>query len=135
MLFGASIYLVGGERGDAARGALLKRRLLWLAAIALIHGLGFWYGDVLLLYAWAGLFVSLMRSMPARRLIGLGLGLTLLLASLQAGMTLFAAHGPEAVTREFGQSQFSADMVRQSIAAYRSGWAGAMGQNLSLIHI
>ncbi len=130
MLFGASIYLVGGERGDAARGALLKRRLLWLAAIALIHGLGFWYGDVLLLYAWAGLFVSLMRSMPARRLIGLGLGLTLLLASLQAGMTLFAAHGPEAVTREFGQSQFTADMVRQSIAAYRSGWAGAMGQNL-----
>jgi len=131
LLFGASIYLVGGEQGDAARGALLKRRLLGLAAIALIHGLGFWYGDVLLLYAWAGLFVSLMRSMPARRLIGLGLGLTLLLASLQAGTALFAAHGPEAFTREFSRSQFSTDMVRQSIAAYRSGWAGAMGQNLT----
>ena len=36
MLFGASIYLVGGERGDAARGKLLRRRLFWLAVIALI---------------------------------------------------------------------------------------------------
>lgn len=131
MLFGASIYLVGGETGDSARGALLRRRLLWLAAMALIHGLAFWYGDVLLLYAWAGLFVSLMRSLPARRLIALGLGLTLLLATLQAGLALFAAHGPAALTGEFGRSQFTPEMVRQTIQAYRSGWAGAMGQNLT----
>ena len=125
MLFGASIYLVGGETGDSARGALLRRRLLWLAAMALIHGLAFWYGDVLLLYAWAGLFVSLMRSLPARRLIALGLGLTLLLATLQAGLALFAAHGPAALTGEFARSQFTPEMVRQTIQAYRSGWAGA----------
>ena len=61
MLFGASIFLVGGERGDPARGRLLRRRLFWLAIIALIHGLAFWYGDVLLLYAWSALFVMLMR--------------------------------------------------------------------------
>ena len=61
MLFGASIYLVGGERDDAARGKLLRRRLFWLAVIALIHGLAFWYGDVLLLYAWSGLFVKEVR--------------------------------------------------------------------------
>ena len=41
MLFGASIYLVGGERGGAARGKLLRRRLFWLAVIALIHGVAF----------------------------------------------------------------------------------------------
>lgn len=131
ILFGASIYLVGGERDDVEGGRLLRRRLFWLAVIALIHGLAFWYGDVLLLYAWAGLFVSLMRSLPARLLIGLGLGLTLLLATLQASMALFAAHGPDALTQEFNRSQFTIDMVRQSIAAYQSGWLGALGQNLT----
>jgi uncharacterized protein len=131
ILFGASIYLVGGERDDTEGSRLLRRRLFWLAVIALIHGLAFWYGDVLLLYAWAGLFVSLMRSLPARLLIGLGLGLTLLLATLQAAMAIFAAHGPDALTQEFNRSQFTLDMVRQSIAAYQSGWIGALGQNLT----
>ena len=131
ILFGASIYLVGGERDDAEGGRLLRRRLFWLAVIALIHGLAFWYGDVLLLYAWAGLFVSLMRSLSARLLIGLGLGLTLLLATLQALMALFAAHGPDALTQEFNRSQFTVDMVRQSIAAYQSDWLAALGQNLT----
>lgn len=131
ILFGASIYLVGGEQDDAEGGRLLRRRLFWLAVIALIHGLVFWYGDVLLLYAWAGLFVSLMRSLSARLLIGLGLGLTLLLATLQAATAVFAAHGPQALTQEFNRSQFTADMVRQSIEAYQSGWTGALGQNLT----
>ena len=31
MLFGASIFLVGGERGDEARGRVLRRRLMWLS--------------------------------------------------------------------------------------------------------
>lgn len=44
MLFGASLFLVGGEREDAARGRLLRRRLFWLAVIALIHGLAIWWG-------------------------------------------------------------------------------------------
>jgi len=131
MLFGASLFLVGGERNDAARGRLLKRRLMWLAVIALIHGLAFWYGDVLLLYAWAGVFVSLMRSMSARLLIGLGLGLTLLLASLQAGLSVLIANGPPGVAAAMAQPQFSPEMVGRAIDAYRSGWAGALGQNLS----
>ncbi|MDB5420661.1 MAG: hypothetical protein JWR59_608, partial [Brevundimonas sp.] len=44
MLFGISIYLVGGERSDRARGALLRRRLLFLALFGLIHGLALWFG-------------------------------------------------------------------------------------------
>ncbi|WP_292080912.1 MULTISPECIES: DUF418 domain-containing protein [Brevundimonas] len=132
MLFGASIYLVGGERGDAARGKLLRRRLFWLAVIALIHGLAFWYGDVLLLYAWSGLFVMLMRSMRAGTLIGIGLGVTLLLGAMQAGATWLMVAGPPAITEAMNQGgpHYTAAMVTESIAAYRSGWAGAMGQNL-----
>ncbi|MGX1803518.1 DUF418 domain-containing protein, partial [Brevundimonas naejangsanensis] len=43
MLFGVSIFLVGGERGDEAKGRVLRRRLLFLALFGLIHGAAFWY--------------------------------------------------------------------------------------------
>jgi uncharacterized protein len=123
-------------RGRAGRcgawASLLRRRLFWLAVIALIHGLAFWYGDVLLLYAWSGLFVMLMRSMRARTLIGIGLAVTLLLGAMQAGATWLMVAGPPAITEAMNQGgpQYTAAMVTPSIAAYRSGWAGAMGQNL-----
>ena len=40
MLFGVSIFLVGGEKSDEARGALLWRRLLWLGLFksGYLHG-------------------------------------------------------------------------------------------------
>jgi uncharacterized protein len=133
MLFGASIFLVGGERGDEARGRLLRRRLFWLAVIALIHGLAFWYGDVLLLYAWSGLFVMLMRSMRPGLLIGLGLGITLMLATMQAGVAWLSIAGPEIFVEQYQANKpiVSPDAIQQSIAAYRSGWLGALGQNLT----
>jgi uncharacterized protein len=62
MLFGASIYMVGGERSDRSRGAVLRRRLMWLALFGLIHGLLIWYGDILFHYALCGFIVLLMRS-------------------------------------------------------------------------
>lgn len=72
MLFGISVYLVGGERTDVQRGRLLRRRLFWLSVIALIHGLAIWWGDVLLLYAWSGLFVMLARSWRPAVLLRVG---------------------------------------------------------------
>ena len=133
LLFGASLYLVGGERSDAAHGRLLRRRLFWLAVIGLIHGLALWYGDVLLLYAWSGLFVMLMRSMSARRLIAIGLAATLVMGGLHAVMAWLAVSGPEALVNEMqdGAPGFDVAAVQASIAAYRSGWGAAMGQNLS----
>ena len=94
MLFGVSIFLVGGERWDQARGRLLRRRLMWLALFGVLHGAAFWYGDILLLYAWSGLFVMLMRSMPARRLIQIGAAATLILATLQGATMWLAVNGP-----------------------------------------
>ncbi len=62
LLFGASIYLVGGERSDKPRGAILRRRLFWLAIFGLIHGLLIWYGDILFHYALVGFIVLFARS-------------------------------------------------------------------------
>lgn len=59
MLFGAGVVLFGGHVRDGAgraSGALLwHRRMLWLAAIGLVHAVFIWYGDILLPYAIGGL--------------------------------------------------------------------------------
>ncbi|PQZ74765.1 MULTISPECIES: DUF418 domain-containing protein [unclassified Brevundimonas] len=132
MLFGASIFLVGGERGDAARGRLLRRRLFWLALFGLIHGAAFWYGDILLLYAWAGLFVMLMRSMSARSLILFGAAATLALATLQAATMWMTVNGPALLVDALSDESMSLaeDAVAASIAAYRSGWPAGLIENL-----
>lgn len=69
LLFGASIYLVGGETHDAERGAVLRRRLAWLLIFGMLHGALIWYGDILFTYALTGLVVMFARSWPARRLL------------------------------------------------------------------
>ena len=132
MLFGVSIFLVGGERADQARGRLLRRRLMWLALFGLIHGAAFWYGDILLLYAWSGLFVMLMRSMSARSLILFGAAATLGLATMQAATMWLTVNGPAALVEALSDESMSLaeGAVSASIAAYRSGWPAGLIENL-----
>lgn len=85
MLFGASIFLIGGERSDLTRGKLLRKRLFWLGLFGLAHGLFFWFGDILLLYALTGFVVMLTRSWSARRLLIVGAALNVALSALYVG--------------------------------------------------
>ena len=94
MLFGVSIFLIGGERSDLVRGKLLKKRLFWLAIFGLIHGLAFWFGDILLLYAWTGVFVMLVRSWSARRLILTGVMLNIVCSAIYVGLMLAMSAAP-----------------------------------------
>ncbi|MDX2237909.1 MAG: DUF418 domain-containing protein [Hyphomonadaceae bacterium] len=67
MLFGVSVFLVGG--GEAGEGGdALKRRLAWLAVFGVLHGLLIWSGDVLLFYAAAGAVLAMCRRWSATRL-------------------------------------------------------------------
>lgn len=134
MLFGASIFLVGGERKDRPRGRLIRNRLLWLIVIALLHGLLFWYGDVLLMYGVAGLLVMFARSWKARTLILVGAGVTTLMFLLQGGSMLALMFAPPEVLASVaaqmgGAGGGSAADVAASIAAYRSGWSGMLAEN------
>jgi uncharacterized protein len=83
ILFGASIYMVGGERSDKERGAVLRRRLFWLLIFGLIHAVLIWYGDILVTYAITGFLVMLARSWKPRTLIIVGVILYLLSFALQ----------------------------------------------------
>jgi uncharacterized protein len=122
MLFGVSIFLIGGERSDKARGTLLRSRLFWLAVFGLIHGLAFWFGDILLLYAWTGVFVMLVRSWSARRLLIVGVSLNVICSALYVGMMSSLAFAPpEAVTQAMEGAGWIEDPARLDavIAAFR----------------
>jgi uncharacterized protein len=132
MLFGASIFLIGGERFDEARGRLLGRRLFWLAVFGLIHGLAFWYGDILLHYAYCGLIVMVMRSWKAGRLIWIGGGLNLMFGLLSAGALLAsAAFGGAGGSPGGGPFDATPEMLAASVQAYQTGWPAAQIQNLT----
>jgi uncharacterized protein len=94
MLFGISLYLVGGERDDAERSRLLRWRLFWLALIGVGHGAAVWYGDILLTYAVAGFVVSFARSWRASSLLALGLALYVMSGLLEAGAYVIMANAP-----------------------------------------
>lgn len=97
MLFGVSIFLVGGERSDPERGAILRKRLAWMVAFGLLHGFAIWFGDVLLSYALAGFAVMLARSWTARRLIRTGATMWIVLALVMgAGMIAAIVTQPDA---------------------------------------
>lgn len=140
MLFGASIFLIGGERFDAARGRLLRSRLFWLAVFGLIHGLAFWFGDILLLYAWTGVFVMMARSWSARRLLIVGISLNLVCSAVYVGMmSLLALAPPEAMAQAMEGSDWVSDPAKlaEAIAPFHgdalsvtlhlmSVWAGVV---------
>ncbi len=69
LLFGISTFLVGREPH------VLGRRLVWLAVFGILHGALIWHGDILLLYAVAGLTFWNWRHGQWRRLLVWGLAL------------------------------------------------------------
>ena len=131
LLFGVSVFLVGGDGSDSARGTLLLRRLLWLLAFGAVHGLAFWFGDILLHYAYCGLLMMLMRRWSARRLLWIGGGITLLWGLIAVGFTLlFANLGPEfEEAMKAGQPQVSSADVMATVEVYRTSVAGAFLEN------
>jgi len=129
MLFGVSIFLVGGERRDLDRGSLLRRRLGWLALIGALHGALLWYGDILLLYAVSGFLFLLFRSWSARRLLWVGGLISLFWALLAVGFYWAMGNIPPEMAAEFeqGMAAPTPEMIQAVVDTYRSGgFAGFM---------
>ena len=132
MLFGVSVFLVGGERFDEARGKLLTRRLLWLLLIGLIHGAVFWYGDILLHYAYCGLLVMIMRSWSARRLLWVGGSITLLWGVIATAGYWGMANMPAefAAKMQAGMPASDPAAIQAAVETYRTGWPAGLLENL-----
>ncbi|MGV9008268.1 DUF418 domain-containing protein [Brevundimonas sp.] len=130
MLFGVSVFLVGGDGSDPARGKLLVRRLLWLGAFGVIHGLAFWFGDILLHYAYCGLLMMLMRRWSAERLLWIGGGISLLWGLVTVGLALLSANFPQfEAAMKAGQPQITPADIMATVEVYRTSVAGAFLEN------
>lgn len=134
MLFGVSIFLVGGEKSDEARGALLWRRLLWLGLFGLLHGVVLWYGDILLHYAYCGLLMMMMRSWSARRLLWIGGGVTLLWAVVAVVASWGMANLPAEVAAQMEAARpvVTPEAIAEAVALYRSGWPAGLMENIEV---
>lgn len=131
MLFGASIYLVGGETSDRARGQVLHRRLVWLALFGVIHGALIWYGDILLAYALTGLLVMFARSWRPNALFVGGVVLIVLSTIVFSGLGAMMQYQPAeaiAVARAQAWSPPAEEIARMA-AAYRGGAISSTGEN------
>lgn len=119
MLFGVSIFLVGGERSEPDRSAILRRRLSWMLVFGLLHGFAIWYGDVLLSYALAGFLVLRVRSWSAAKLIRTGATVWIVfgLAAL-VGMTIAAAQPQDLAQQALETAQ---DLARAKAAEAQYG--------------
>jgi uncharacterized protein len=134
ILFGASIYMVGGERSDKERGAVLRRRLLWLLFFGLIHATLIWYGDILVTYALTGFLVLLARSWRPRTLIVVGVVLFVLSVGLQALTGMALAFAPEGTLDEVKADVWSppTEVIARAIGAMQSGLVSATQENISV---
>ncbi len=134
MLFGASIFMIGGERGDKERGGVLRRRMFWLLLIGALHGALIWYGDILFPYAIAGLIVMFARGWRALTLGVVGIILLAFSVALTAGLGATLAFAPAEMVAEMRSEMWapSAAEIARIIGAYQGGLISATSEILEL---
>lgn len=102
-LFGAGLtiqWLRASQRGQGF-GSLAARRLSFLMVLGLCHALLLWYGDILFVYAWAGLLllIPLHFKWSARTQVVVASGLLTLGCVLWGGMSILQDWGTRAAAQ------------------------------------
>lgn len=126
-LFGAGIVLISDKAmaNGNDRAGLLYRRNLFLLLFGLIHMIGIWIGDILVLYALTGLVAIRFRKMGTRKLfawavISFVLGLAWMSAFNMA--PLFVPEMSEMATKMEGMMWGSdAKMLAEEIEIFQGG--------------
>ncbi len=87
MLFGAGLVLISDRAAAKGRSpaGIYYRRVMWLLLIGLIHAYGFWWGDILVIYALCGFLLYPLRRIPARWLVLIGIVVNLTAVPVQFG--------------------------------------------------
>jgi uncharacterized protein len=135
MLFGVSLFLVGGERDDKVRGVVLLRRLLVLLGFGMLHGFGIWWGDILSLYAITGFIMFFLRSWPPKTLLFVGIALFVVMTCRQLPLSVFGPVHVDAATHTNGLNPIanhppgSHTKIAADIASATSSWQGAYHAN------
>lgn len=90
LLFGAGVLIMARAAmtpdGPVAVADLHYRRNLWLAAFGVAHGMVLlWPGDILLSYGCAALLVFPFRTLPVRKLLIIGIAMSVVLCLWNVG--------------------------------------------------
>ena len=120
MLFGAGLMLYI-DRTDAAGGfgaGRQLRRLGWLALFGLAHFYLLWWGDILFLYAVAGVIVLFMHELPDRTLALIGGGVFVLWHAIGAALDHDAV-----ATEQLVYNGFATALQREWYAGARQAMA------------
>lgn len=129
MLFGVSIFLVGGERSETEKGAILRKRLMWMVLFGLLHGFAIWFGDVLLSYALAGFVVMFARSWAPSRLFKVGIGIWIGFSLLMVAGTVAALFIPQDAAKEAARTAKEAAENSAAAAQYAGTFLQSLIQN------
>lgn len=129
LLFGASLFLVGGERSDKERGKVLRRRLGWMLLFGVIHGAAIWFGDILLVYAVSGFVVMFARSWRPRMLMIVGVSVYVLLNGLGFASGAAMSFVPAESLEEMRAQMWAP--AAQSMDAMIAGFGGSFIESLS----
>ncbi|MBT2767083.1 DUF418 domain-containing protein [Stenotrophomonas sp. ISL-67] len=136
MLFGVSLFLVGGDGSDPKKGRILARRLAILLLFGLLHGFGIWWGDILSLYAVTGFVMLFCRSWQPKLLMGVGVVLyaAMALSAIPAAAYPFAspsvraeaeaAHTPDPAVLAERKAK-----TLENMAEAKASWVGAYQLN------
>ncbi|MEO9080228.1 MAG: DUF418 domain-containing protein [Rhodanobacter sp.] len=134
MLFGVSLFLVGGEVSDKQRSRILARRLFVLFLFGMLHGFGIWWGDILSLYAATGAIMFFCRSWQSKTLMTLGVIFYAGVNLMNLPMAELFVHGElvaNAVPSPAGLAHLAAykAQIAQTLVEAKGSWLGAYSVN------
>jgi len=126
MLFGAGMLLFI-EKAKEKRGksiGLHHRRMFWLLVFGLIHAYFIWRGDILVVYAIAGVIIYWFKNATPKWLITAGVVFFLLFAFFSYSVDLFWEVMPESDKEEMvDMFQPSQETIDAEVAAYTGSMA------------
>lgn len=136
MLFGVSLFLVGGDGKDPRKSRLLARRLGILFLFGMLHGFGIWWGDILSLYAVTGFLMFFCRGWHPKVLMGIGVALYAAMAFSAIPKAAYPFTSPTVRTEaEAAQVPDPTAVARskaktlERMAEAKGSWAGAYRLN------
>lgn len=114
MLFGIGLILFIGDDESAERSKLYFRRLLWLLLFGIIDAtVLLWPGDILIIYAMAGILALILHPLKPRQQIAAGATILVLISAWSA---------IEAAAITPADTVYSADMLAREGAARLGGY-------------
>lgn len=131
MMFGAGILLMAERRervGESAVG-IHYRRMATLLVIGIAHAHLIWEGDILYFYAICGMIVFLVRRLPPRWLVVIGIALLGITSGISE-LAYAALESQDPREREATVAMWFGDEsdVEAELEAYRGGWLDQMPQ-------